>query len=96
MKALLFSILILSTIPAVADSYTGVVSGVKHFSGGAVAVDLDGKYPHEKMALYVPAIDAAAVGALPTEGAKVTATGDVVPYKGKPEIKITTKSQWSW
>ncbi len=96
MKSLIFSALLLSAIPALADTYTGVVSGVKHFSAGAVAVDLDGKYPHEKMALYIPAADVAAVGALPTEGAKVTATGDVIQYKGKPEIKITAKSQWSW
>ena len=96
MKSLVLSVLLLSAIPALANTYTGVVSGVKHFGGGAVAVDLDGKYPHEKMALYIPAADVAAVGALPTEGTKVTATGDVVQYKGRPEIKITSKSQWSW
>ena len=96
MKALIASIVLLSSVSALADTYTGVVSGVKHFSGGAVAVDLDGKYPHEKMALYVPAADATTVGALPSEGAKVTAKGTIVQYKGRPEIKILSKDQWSW
>jgi hypothetical protein len=96
MKALILSLTLLSSIPALAGTYTGVVFGVKHFANGGVAVDLDGKYPHQKMALYVPPADVAVVGALPTEGAKVIANGTVETYKGQPEIKIHDKSQWSW
>lgn len=76
--------------------YTGTVSEVKHFSGGGVAVDMDGTYPDQKMTLYVSPGDAAAVGALPEVGTKVSATGEVTDYKGRPEIKIHSKDQWSW
>lgn len=83
-------------LPALADTYTGIVSDVKHFHNGGVAVDLDGHYPHEKMALYVPSSDASAVGKLPTEGSKVTATGTIGSYRGAPEIKILRADQWTW
>jgi hypothetical protein len=86
----------LLSIPVFADTYTGVVSDVKHFHNGGVAVDLDGHYPNQKMALYVPPANAATVGALPSEGATVTATGPVVSYHGKPEIKIYQADQWKW
>lgn len=89
-------LLISMSLPALADTYTGVVSGVKHFKGGGIAVDLDGHWPHERMALYVPPADAAAVGALPAEGNKVTATGTISEYRGKPEIKIHQAAQWKW
>jgi hypothetical protein len=55
-----------------------------------VAIDLDGHYPHQKMALYVPSADAAVVGA------KVTANGTIKPYHGKSEIKILKAPQWKW
>jgi hypothetical protein len=84
------------TIPALADSYTGVVSDVKYFHNGGVAVDLDGHWPNEKMVLYVPPADATTVGALPVEGAKVTASGTTDQYRAKPEIKIHQASQWKW
>ena len=84
------------TAPAFANTYTGVVSGVKHFAKGGVAVDMDGKYPEEKMTLYVCPKDEATVGALPPEGAKVRATGTTTQYHGKPEIKIHEASQWKW
>lgn len=93
---LLFSIATMFCLPAAADTYTGVVSDVKHFHNGGIAVDLDGHWPHEKMALYLPSTDAATVGALPVEGDKVTATGTVDQYHGKPEIKIHQASQWKW
>jgi hypothetical protein len=89
-------VLFLAALPAFADTYTGVVSGVKHFAKGGVAVDMDGKYPDQKMTLYVSPKDEATVGALPAEGAKVTATGEVTPYHGKPEIKIHAADQWKW
>lgn len=85
----------MTSLTAFAD-YTGTVFGVKHFAGGGAAVDMDGAYPNEKMILYVAPADMEAVVALPTVGAKVTASGDIVDYKGKPEIKIHTKEQWRW
>ena len=88
--------LVLATIPAPVDIYTGVVSGVKHFKHGGVAVDMDGKYPDQKMTLYVSPEDEAAVGKLPPEGSKVTATGTITQYHGKPEIKIHDAGQWKW
>jgi hypothetical protein len=96
MKPLILSLILLSSTSVFADTYTGVVSDVKHFKNGGVAVDLDGKYPNQKMALYIPPESVASVGALPTDGNKVTATGDVVPYKGHDEIKIRSKDQWKW
>jgi len=84
------------SLPSLADSYTGIVSGVKHFHSGGIAVDLDGKYPDQKFTFYVPPEAAAKVGALPPEGAKVTGTGTQIAYKGKPEIKIFTADQWKW
>jgi hypothetical protein len=97
MKALLFVCALLAfSLPALAGTYTGIVSGVKHFHNGGVAVDLDGAYPNQKMTFYVPPEDAAKVGPLPPEGAKVTATGTQALYKGKPEIKIFAPDQWKW
>jgi hypothetical protein len=81
---------------AAANTYTGIVTGVKHFASGGVAVDLDGHYPDQKMTLYVSARIEAAVGTLPPEGAKITATGTITSYKGKPEIKIMSANQWKW
>jgi hypothetical protein len=69
---------------------------VKHFHNGGVAVDLNGHWPHEKMALYVPPADSASIGSLPAEGDKVTANGTIDQYRGKPEIKIHQASQWKW
>jgi hypothetical protein len=86
----------LSLASAAADTYTGIVSNVKHFARGGAAVDLDGHYPDQKMTLYVSARAETAVGTLPHEGAKITATGTITSYKGTPEIKITSASQWKW
>ena len=97
MKPFLIALaLALAPLSALADTYFGVVSGVKHFASGGVAVDLDGKYPDQKMTLYVSARDEATVGKLPTDGASVTATGTITQYHGKPEIKIHEAGQWKW
>ena len=96
MKIKLCILLVAMSVPALADTSTGVVSDVKHFHNGGVAVDLDGRWPPEKMALYVPPADAASIGALPAEGDKVTANGTIDQYRGKPEIKIHQASQWKW
>jgi hypothetical protein len=90
------AVLFFLSVSAFADTYTGIVSGVKHFSQGGIAVNLDGKYPDQKMTLYVSPKDEAVVGALPSEGAKITATGTITQYRGKPEIKIHEPGQWKW
>jgi hypothetical protein len=96
LAACLIAAFALTLASAVADTYTGIVSGVKHFARGGVAVDLDGHYPDQKMTLYVSARAETAVGALPPKGAKVTATGTITNYKGTPEIKIEQADQWKW
>jgi hypothetical protein len=96
LAACLIAAFALTLASAAADTYTGIVSGVKHFARGGVAVDLDGHYPDQKMTLYISARVEAAVGALPPEGAKVTATGKITSYKGKSEIKIEQAAQWKW
>jgi hypothetical protein len=79
MRSILSLLLAGISLPAMGDTYTGVVSDVKHFHNGGIAVDLDGHWPSEKMALFVPPADAAAVGALPSEGAKGDGTRDDRP-----------------
>ncbi len=81
---------------SVADTYTGVVFGEKNFHSGGVAVDLDGRYPNQKMTLYIAPGLETAIGKLPPIGAKVTAMGTVTQYHGKSEIKITSAGQLSW
>lgn len=76
--------------------YSGVVSDVKQFPAGGVAVDMDGVYPNQKMTLYLASKDVIALGVLPKVGDRVTANGTATLYKGKPEIKIHSQSQWKW
>jgi DNA/RNA endonuclease YhcR with UshA esterase domain len=97
MKSLLLSVVVLVSLSSVAlaDTYTGVVSEVKQFHSGGTAVDLDGAYPNQKMALYVPANETR-VTKMPAVGDKVTAKGKITEYKGRPEIKIHSDDQWSW
>ena len=54
------------------------------------------EYPHEKMQLYVAPKDFAAVGTILPEGSKVTASGTIGQYHGRPEIKIHSSRQWKW
>jgi hypothetical protein len=92
----LFAASLLLASPCLADTYTGIVSDTKRFHNGGIAVDLDGRYPNEKMALYVPPADSATIGTIPPVGARVTATGTIKPYHGTPEIKIHKADQWKW
>jgi hypothetical protein len=87
---------LLPCLPVRADSYTGVVVEVKHFHDGGVAVDLGGKWPNQTMTFYVLPANAAAVGPMPSEAAKVTASEVIEQYRGKPEIKIHKADQWEW
>jgi hypothetical protein len=87
MKSFLFTLLVLVSLSSLtlADTYTGVVS----------EVNMDGAYPNQKMVLYVSAADTK-VTKMPAVGDKVTATGEITQYKGKPEIKIHSDDQWKW
>jgi DNA/RNA endonuclease YhcR with UshA esterase domain len=76
--------------------YTGTVSELKQFSGGAEAIDLDGAYPNQKMTLYIHAADLSKFTKLPKEGDTVTAKGPITSYKGRPEIVIDDPSQLTW
>ena len=96
MKSILIVVLMATSLPVMADNYTGIVAGTKHFRNGGIVVDLDAKFPNEKMQLYVPPEDAGAIGAIPVVGTKVTATGDIASYHGRPEIKIHQATQWHW
>ena len=51
--------------------------------------------PNQKTILFVPA-GAMKVTKMPAVGDKVTAKGEIIPYKGKPEIKILSDDQWKW
>jgi hypothetical protein len=54
MKAIIFLfVTLLFMVPAFADTYTGVTSGIKHFPKRGIAVDMDGRYPNQKMTLYM-------------------------------------------
>jgi hypothetical protein len=96
-KTFLLTLLVLVSISStvLADTYTGVVSEVKQFHSGGTAVDMDGAYPNQKMVLYVPAGETK-VTKMPVVGDKVTATGEITQYKGRPEIKIHSDDQWKW
>ncbi len=60
-----------------------------------MAIDLDGKYPDQKMTLYIRASNIAKFTALPHDGDVVKATGPETHYHGKPEIVLRDPSQLS-
>jgi len=79
--------------------YSGVVSEVKGVRAG-VLIDLDGRYPNQRMTVYVP-------GAVvphwrdvhpgwPSVGTRITVTGPVTQYRGRPEIVVNDPAQVNW
>jgi DNA/RNA endonuclease YhcR with UshA esterase domain len=58
-------------------------------------IDLGGEYPHETFTGWIPKDSPLAgnVSLEALEGKKVRITGTIDLYKGKPEIKIMSKSQ---
>ncbi len=97
MKRHLFLLLVvLSCSSCSHHGYTGEVYGVKYLPRGDVAIDMDGRYPNQKMTLYVSAADFVSVEPIPPVGAKVTAKGKVTEYQGHQEIRIHSRSQWKW
>ena len=97
MKPTLFLLLaLLACASCSRGGYTGQVSGVKYLPRGGAVIDLDGRYPNQKITLYVSVADFGSVGPIPPVGAEVTATGPVTEYRGRQEIRIHSKNQWRW
>jgi hypothetical protein len=95
--ALLAILLFVTTAHAKTISYTGIIFEVKHRWDGSVTLYMDGhQYFDAKMVLRVPREYASNVGALPSEGTKVTARGTLLELHNKPVIMIYRASQWKW
>jgi hypothetical protein len=75
----------------------GTVVEVFTSNEGNAFIDFGGKYPHQTFTGYIPARSALASGGDSSlaglEGKRVKITGTIDLYKGKPEIKITSKDQ---
>ncbi|HWZ36221.1 MAG TPA: hypothetical protein VNW51_08690 [Mucilaginibacter sp.] len=73
------------------------VYGGKFLSNnGITLIDLGGAHPHEFLTLLIKGDDRKKFKDAPEEalkGKKVCVTGQVINYKGKPEIVITDPSQ---
>jgi DNA/RNA endonuclease YhcR with UshA esterase domain len=70
----------------------GRIAQVKVFRGGAEALDLGGRYPHQTLVIYIPAAD---VEGMPDykEGEKIAVKGTVMLYKGGPQIVVKSPGQ---
>jgi DNA/RNA endonuclease YhcR with UshA esterase domain len=76
--------------------YTGTVDEI-HPARSSILIDLDGRYPHQKMTLYLPKETIFRIhGHWPAIGATITAKGEVTDYRGRPEIVIHDPSQLTW
>jgi len=74
----------------------GTVAAVFTSNKGNTFINFGGKYPHQTFTGYVPADSALAGGGSSLaglEGKRIKITGTIDLYKGKPEIKITSKDQ---
>jgi hypothetical protein len=74
----------------------GTVVEVFTSNKGNTFIDFGGDYPHQTFTGYVPAGSALAGGdssLAALEGKRIKITGTIDLYKGKPEIKITSKDQ---
>jgi hypothetical protein len=63
---------------------------------GNTFINFGGKYPHQTFTGYIPPGSALAGGSsslADLEGKRIKITGTIALYKGKPEIKITSKDQ---
>jgi hypothetical protein len=63
--------------------------------GRSTFIDFGGEYPHQTFAGWIPKDSELAGGSTLAglEGKKIKITGTIALYKGKPEIKIMSKSQ---
>jgi DNA/RNA endonuclease YhcR with UshA esterase domain len=62
--------------------------------GEPTFINLDAPYPHQIFTLVVWGEDRPAVGKLPEQGAHVCALGLIDEYRGIPEIKVWSRSQF--
>jgi DNA/RNA endonuclease YhcR with UshA esterase domain len=74
----------------------GTVVPVFTSNKGNTFINFGGKYPHQTFTGYIPADSTLAGGGSSLaglEGKRIKITGTIDLYKGKPEIKITSKDQ---
>lgn len=73
----------------------GTVTKVFRSKNGNVFLDFGGSYPDVTFVVWIPgdAPEAADPGLPDLEGKEVKISGTVQLYKGKPEIKVSTKDQ---
>jgi len=72
------------------------VAAVFTSNKGNIFINFGGKYPHQTFTGYIPADSALAGGdssVAGLEGKRIKIAGTIDLYKGKPEIKITSKDQ---
>jgi hypothetical protein len=62
--------------------------------GGPTFIDLDGKYPLQAFTAVIWQAEKRSVGEVPGVG-KLCVTGLVTEYKGKPQITLHGRSDWS-
>jgi DNA/RNA endonuclease YhcR with UshA esterase domain len=63
--------------------------------GEPTFINLDAAYPNQVFTILVWGDDRQKVGALPTEGSRVCATGMIQEYRGVPEIVVKSSGQLS-
>jgi hypothetical protein len=96
MKGICLALTCVCLIACSRSGFTGRVDEIRSVRSGVV-VDLDGRYPNQKMTLYLPRETVFRIhGHWPTIGARITAKGAVTNYRGRPEIVINDPSQLSW
>jgi DNA/RNA endonuclease YhcR with UshA esterase domain len=73
----------------------GTVTKVFKSKNGNTFLDFGGSYPDVTFVVWIPedAPEAADSGLLALQGKKVKVSGTVELYRGKPEIKVSTKEQ---
>ena len=78
-----------------AASVEGTITKVFKSKNGNIFLDFGGSYPDVTFVVWIPddAPEAADPGLADLEGKKVKISGTVQLYKGKPEIKVSTKEQ---
>lgn len=76
-------------------SVRGTVTKVFRSKNGNIFLDFGGSYPDVTFVVWIPddAPEAADSSLPDLEGKKVKVSGTVQLYKGKPEIKVSTKEQ---
>lgn len=62
--------------------------------GEPTFINLDAPYPHQIFTLVVWGEDRLAVGKLPKQGSRVCTLGLIEEYRGVPEIKVWSRSQF--